>query len=120
MQQLTVRVDDETGEAIDERASDSDVSTSEAVRELLRLGFDHERLQAEVDDLRRQLQAVNRRESEHQELVEYVQRERALQERREERARRREKRKQRRQAATILQRAWWAIAGDPYVRQEEA
>ena len=100
MQQLTVRVDDETAEAIDERASDSDVSTSEAVRELLRLGFDHERLQAEVDDLRRQLQAVNRRESEYQELVEYVEQEKSLKERERER-----------RDAPLWRRARWFVFG---------
>lgn len=84
MRQLTVRVGDETAEAIDGRSADSDVSQSEAVRELLRLGTDYERLQAEADDLRRQLQAVNSRENEHQELVEYVQQEKAIQEQRQE------------------------------------
>jgi uncharacterized protein with von Willebrand factor type A (vWA) domain len=100
MQQLTVRVADETAEAIEERASDSDLSQSEAVRELLQLGTDYGRLQAEADDLRRQLQAVNRRESEHQELVEYVQEERSIQERREER-----------RDAPIWRRAKWYVLG---------
>jgi hypothetical protein len=102
MQQLTVRVDDETGEAIAERASDSDTSQSEAVRELLRLGIDYGRLQAEAEDLRRQLQAVNRRESEHQELVEYVQEEREIQARREER-----------ETAPVWRRARYWVFGAP-------
>ena len=100
MQQLTVRVADETAEAIEARADESDSSRSEAVRELLRLGTDYDRLQAEADDLRRQLQAVNRRESEHQELVEYVEREKTLQEQRQER-----------QNAPVWRRAKWWLFG---------
>ena len=106
MKQLTVRVDDEMAEAIDERANDSDSSQSEAVRELLRLGIDYERLQAEADDLRRQLQAVNRRESDHQELVAFASERRSMLE---------ADRKLRnlRRAAPIWKRAWWAIFGEP-------
>jgi len=100
MQQLTVRVADETAEAIEERAADSEVSQSEAVRELLQLGTDYGQLQAEVDDLRRQLQAVNRRESEHQELVEYVEQEKSLKERERER-----------RDAPLWRRARWFVFG---------
>jgi Arc/MetJ-type ribon-helix-helix transcriptional regulator len=106
MQQLTVRVPDETAEAIDERANDSDSSQSEAVRELLRLGFDHERLQAEADDLRRQLQAVNRRESDHQELVAFASERRSMLE-----ADRRLRNLRR--AAPIWRKVWWSIFGEP-------
>jgi Arc/MetJ-type ribon-helix-helix transcriptional regulator len=106
MQQLTVRVSDETAEAIDERANDSDSSQSEAVRELLRLGIDYGRLQAEADDLRRQLQAVNRRENDHQELVAFASERRSTLE---------ADRKLRnlRRAAPIWKKAWWAIFGEP-------
>jgi len=44
-----------------------------------------EHAEARQDDLRRQLQAANSRDEDHQELVEYVQDERRMQQRREER-----------------------------------
>lgn len=106
MQQLTVRVPDETAEAIEERADESDSSQSEAVRELLELGTDYDRLQAEADDLRRQLQAVNRREDDHQELVAFASERRSILEadRRNTNLRR---------AAPIWRKAWWTIFGEP-------
>jgi chromosome segregation ATPase len=120
MPQYSVRVSEELGERIEAYADEYDGSQSDALRDLLRRGTEYDSIRQERDRLRNaQTQLIEQRE-ENQELVEYVQRERALQERREERARRREKRKQRRQAATILQRVWWAIAGDPYAQQGEA
>jgi chromosome segregation ATPase len=62
--------------------------------------------EAERDDLRRQLQAVTSKERNVDELVEYVEEERAIQQRREQRER------ERRQA-NALRRAWWWLAGEP-------
>ena len=97
MQQLTIRVADETATEIEERADESDASKSEVARELLRLGSEHESLQAECDRLRRELQAANSRYDEHTELVEYVEEERRLQQRREER----------RDAPVWTRAKWW-------------
>jgi SOS response regulatory protein OraA/RecX len=65
---------------------------SKAVRDLLDRGFSYEDLQREleqtearVEDLRRQLQQANSRQDDVTELVEYVEEERAVQQRREER-----------------------------------
>jgi predicted nucleic acid-binding Zn-ribbon protein len=102
MQQLTIRVADETAAAIEERADGSGASKSEVARELLRLGTEYESLQTECDRLRRQLQATNARQDDVSELVEYVEEERAIQRRREER-----------QHANVLRRAWWWVAGTP-------
>ena len=102
MQQLTIRVADETATEIENRADESDASKSEVARELLRLGSEHESLQAECDRLRRELQAANSRYDEHTELVEYVEEERRIQQRREERSH-----------APAWRRAKWWLLGTP-------
>ena len=102
MQQLTIRVADETAAAIEEQADKSDASKSEVARELLQLGTEYESLQAECDRLKRELQAANSRYDEHSELVEYVEDERRIQQRREER-----------RQANVFRRAWWYLAGTP-------
>ena len=107
MQQLTIRVADDTAAEIEEQADESDSSKSEVARELLRLGSEHESLQAECDRLRRELQAANSRYDEHTELVEYVKEERELRRRREERRQRREERRD----APVWRRAKWWVLG---------
>jgi DNA repair exonuclease SbcCD ATPase subunit len=82
---------------------------SKAVRDLLDRGFEYDELpreleqaEARVEDLRRQLQQTNSRQDDVTELVEYVEEERAVQQRREER-----------RHANVLRRAWWYLAGTP-------
>ena len=60
-------------------------SISEAVRDCIRRSQELESVRAERDDLRRQLRETNRRVDEHQELVEYVEEERSLQQAERER-----------------------------------
>jgi predicted nuclease with TOPRIM domain len=102
MQQLTIRVADETAAEIEERADESDASKSEVARELLRLGSEHESLQAECDRLRRELQAANSRYDEHTELVEYVEDERLARQRERDR-----------RSAPAWRRAKWWLFGTP-------
>jgi len=102
MQQLTIRVADEMATEIEERADESDASKSEVARELLRLGSEHESLQAECDRLRRELQAANSRYDEHTELVEYVEEERLDRQRERERSH-----------APAWRRAKWWLFGTP-------
>ena len=92
-------------------------SRSEAVRALIDQGLSYEEqlenLKAEYDEeieelenenerLQRQLAATNRRVDQHQELVEYVQEERELQQRREER----------RDAPAWRRAKWWLLGRD--------
>lgn len=102
MQQLTIRVADETAASIEEQADESDASKSEVARELLRLGSEYESLQAECDRLREQLQATNARQDDVGELAEYVEEERRIQRRREERSH-----------APAWRRAAWWLFGTP-------
>lgn len=86
---------------------------SEAVRDLIEKGFQYddrvEELEREIEDVRRendrlrkQLAATNRRVDQHQELVEYVQEERSVAQRRE----------QRREAPAWRRAKWWLL-GEP-------
>ncbi|SIS00752.1 hypothetical protein SAMN05421858_5133 [Haladaptatus litoreus] len=85
MEQITARVETELAEEIERRASEHDVSKSEATRTLLERGTEYAELENENKRLRNQLQALTARQNEHEELVEYVEREKSLQTRREER-----------------------------------
>lgn len=96
------RLSDLVGEEYDDR--------SKAVRDLLDRGFEHEELaqelkqaEARVEDLRRQLQEANAGERDVDEIVAYVEEERALQ--REER----ERREQRRSAPAWTRAKWWLL-----------
>jgi Arc/MetJ-type ribon-helix-helix transcriptional regulator len=110
MQQITVKVPDDTAESLSNVADDEfDGNRSEAVRELLRRGTEYEDLKGEyeqaearVADLRRQLQQANAGERDVDEIVTYVEDERRVQQRREER-----------RQANIFRRAWWYLAGTP-------
>lgn len=99
-------MDSDTHETIEERAEETDQSKFAIAREWI---TEHERLSEQVDELetendrlRRELAATNQRVDEHQELVEYVERELEADQRRE----------QRRQA-NVFKRAWWWVAGAP-------
>ena len=70
---------------------------SEYEAEIERYEAEIESLEARIDDLQRQLTATNRRVDEHKELVEYVQEERSI--------------TQRRARAGILTKTKWALFG---------
>ena len=70
---------------------------SEYEAEIERYEAEIESLEARIDDLQRQLAATNRRVDEHKELVEYVQEERSI--------------TQRRARAGILTKTKWALFG---------
>jgi Arc/MetJ-type ribon-helix-helix transcriptional regulator len=102
MEKITVRVTDEQAEEIDRRADADDVSKSEAVRDLLRRGTEYDSIREERDRLQRQYRQLVDQREEHTELVEYVERERDLQQRREER-----------RTAPLWRRAKWYVLGAP-------
>ena len=97
---VAARVSPDTATEIERLQNDGDRSQSEAVRELLRRGIEHERLQRERDSLQNQLNTLAGRDREHGELVEYVEQEKSLKER--ELARR---------DAPVWRRAKWWILG---------
>ena len=104
MPQYSVRVSEDLGEQIEAYADEYDGSKSDALRELLAQGTEYDRLQVENERLRSaQTQLIEQRE-ENQELVEYVEHEKSLQERREERERKRE---ERRNAPAWRRAKWW-------------
>lgn len=118
MKAITLRVEPNTLESLDEEANKRDLSRSEYIRNIFRtrheadkLRREHERIQAEYerqinelederDRLQRKLTATNARNDDVDELVEYVQEERDLQRRREER-----------QDAPLWTRAKWYVFG---------
>lgn len=104
MSRLTITLPEDMATQIDEQAGDSGPydSKSEAVRELIRKGERLAEVERERDRLREQLAAQNSRADDVEELVEYVEHERAL--RREER---------RRRSAPIWERAKWWVFGAP-------
>jgi predicted transcriptional regulator len=90
MGRFSVSINDEVQERVEEVAEeDHDGNRSAAVETLLRRGLEFEDvvnerddLEARLEDLRRQLATVRSREGDVDELVEYVETERSLQERR--------------------------------------
>lgn len=100
MQPVTIRIPDDTYRVLAEEADKNDRSMSEVVRARVEKGMNYDDLEARHDDVQRQLAAVNSREEDVTELVEYVEQERELQRRRENR-----------QDAPIWHRAkWWVFA----------
>jgi len=87
---MSVTVDDDLLDELDERAEEEhDGNRSAAVETLLRRGLEFEDvvnerddLEARLEDLRRQLATVRSREDDVDELVEYVEHEKTVQERR--------------------------------------
>ena len=92
---ITVVVDDELLEQVDEY--DEDDNRSETVRELLKKGLAYDEKQCEVDRLNRKVSAIQSRREEHTELVEYVENQKQLQ---------RDK-----QTASAVERAKWWLFG---------
>ena len=75
------------------------MTRTDVIREALELRSDYDDCQREVNRLRRELRAVNSRQDDVGELVEYVEEERRLQRQREER-----------RNAPVWRRAkWWAF-----------
>lgn len=100
MPQASARVSEELDTDIRAFADEHDLSRSDTIRELLSRGVEYDRVQTENDRLRRQLQATNARQEDVGELVEYVEEERAIQQRREER-----------RDAPVWRRAKWWVLG---------
>lgn len=124
MDQITLRLDEELLEAVEDEADEHGRSRSEHIRAILDERHDaetvdvaslqvaareHCALQRELDECRRDRERlrnekrniINQRE-EHGELVEFVEQEKTLQERREERA-----------SSNVLRRFKWWLTGAP-------
>lgn len=106
MEAITIRLSEDLLESLDGEADEYEQSRSEYIREILRSRNEYDQLQDEYEDLerenerlRRQLEATNKRVDEHTELVEYIEQERSLQERREER----------RNAPVWTRAKWWIL-----------
>jgi metal-responsive CopG/Arc/MetJ family transcriptional regulator len=99
MDSITLRLESELIEGLDSEADDRGVSRSEYAREILRSRNEHARIQEENERLRRQLQAMSSRQEDVGELVEYVERERSLQ----------EQERERRNAPAWRRAKWWLL-----------
>lgn len=103
MPQASARVSENVSAEIDAYSDEHDCSRSTAIRELLQRGVEYDRVRNENDRLQRNLQQLIGQREEHGELVEYVEEERALQQRRQER-----------QDAPAWRRAkWWLFGRSP-------
>jgi metal-responsive CopG/Arc/MetJ family transcriptional regulator len=100
MENLPAKVPADLLDEIEAHADEHhDGNRSEAVRELLRQGLQYDELRDERDRLERQYRQLIDRQDEHAELVEYVERERSLEERR--------------RRAGLGKRAKWWLLGMP-------
>jgi predicted transcriptional regulator len=104
MQSISARIDDETHARIEELAEERGSTQSAVVRRLIEKGLRYDDLETERDRLQRQLAAVNAREDDVTEIVEYVEEQRSLERRRAEREERRAK-------AGVLTKTKWALFG---------
>lgn len=103
MQSITVKLSDETIDSLNNIAEDEhDGNRSDAVRELIEKGRKYDDLERRHQEVQRQLRAVNTRQEDVTDLVEYVEQERELQRRREER-----------KDAPVWRRAKWWVFGRP-------
>lgn len=114
MKNVTVRLSEEQVETLDAEATDLDMSRAEYIRDLIEKGRESnetrrelEETQNKVADLRRQLQAVNARQDDVGELVEYVEHEREL-----------DRQRDRRRQAPAWRRAKWWLLGEPATDQK--
>lgn len=99
MEHFAVRVPEDTIEAIEEYREENGLTKSEAGRELLVNGLEHDRITTENQRLRNEKRTIINQREEHGELVEYVKEERRIQQRREER----------RDAPVWRRAAWWVL-----------
>jgi len=85
---------------LESEAEDRGVSRSAYIRDVLESRRDAQELERKVERLKNQLRAANSRHDEHTELIEYVERERELQQLERER-----------RTASIWERARWLLFG---------
>jgi TolA-binding protein len=117
MEQITLRIPEDALESLEGEATDADVSRSEHLRDVLTSHIEHggmeshpervreleariEELEQEVERLRREKRLILEQRTEHNELIEYVEHERSLQERREDRL-----------DAPVWKRGYWWVFG---------
>ena len=100
MDSITLRLESDTIEALDTEAGEHGVSRSEYVRDILQSRHERDRLRAANERLQQRVQTLIDQREEHSELVNYVQEERSLQQRREER-----------RDAPLWTRAKWYVLG---------
>ena len=112
MASYTLRVNDELEAEIEDFMADSDVSQSENLRKLIRRGLEYDSLQARNDELRNQLQAANKKNTQIDELVEHHEEERSLQRIQNERERLKSE-------AGVFTRAKWWVTGMPSVESDD-
>lgn len=107
MESVTVKLPDTTIDSLEAIADEEyDGNRSDAIRDLLAKGMDYDDLQARHDELQRQLAAVNSRQEDVTELVEYVEQER-------EADRYRDRRRRLVDQAGVVTRAKWWLTGVP-------
>ena len=109
MPQVSARVSEDLNERIEAFSDETGSTKSDALRRLIEQGLETDRLRAENDRLKNNIQTLveDREERENTEtIVQYVEDEQRLR-------RRREEREQRRRTASIVKRTWWFIAGEP-------
>ena len=117
MPRLSISLTNEQNERIEKLVENGEYSSKNAVvqdwladaEKVNQLESELEQAEARVNDLRQQLQQANAGKRDVDEIVAYVEHEKALAERREEREQRREERRQ----ANVFRRAWWYLAGMP-------
>lgn len=97
MQQITLRIREDTLEALEEEAEERGVSRSEHIRDILDSRDDVEDLQTEVERLRREKRQILEQREEATELVRYVEDEL--------------ERRERRDTAPVWTRARWWLLG---------
>lgn len=102
MQQIAARVPEEVDQAIEAFSDENGCTKSEAVRALLKRGVEYDSLQRENERLRSEKRTILHQREENTELVEYVQEERELRQRREER----------RDAPAWTRAKWWLLGRD--------
>lgn len=102
MEQIAARVPEEIDHAIQTFSDENGYSRSEAIRQLLERGVEYEELQTENERLQNEKRALIDHRKEHTELVEYVKKERDLQQRQEER----------RDAPAWRRAKWWLLGRD--------
>jgi metal-responsive CopG/Arc/MetJ family transcriptional regulator len=117
MDQITLRLPEDALESLEDEATDADVSRSEHLRDVLTSHIEHDEeeshpervreLEARIDELeqeterlRREKRLILEQRTEHNELIEYVEHERSLQERREDRL-----------DAPVWKRGYWWVFG---------